>query len=109
MQKPFTINNPCIDPTASIDQAAKIDDGTAFWINVQIKESAIVSKHCSFSKDDYIDCNVSEDVECKIQNPVPIYDGVTIENQVFMGPNSSFTNDKVPRAFNSNWTITKHW
>jgi acetyltransferase-like isoleucine patch superfamily enzyme len=32
---------------------------------------------------------------------------VTIESQVFVGPNASFTNDKVPRAFNSDWRITK--
>jgi acetyltransferase-like isoleucine patch superfamily enzyme len=32
---------------------------------------------------------------------------VTIESQVFVGPNVSFTNDKLPRAFNSDWKITR--
>ena len=32
---------------------------------------------------------------------------MTIESKVFVGPNASFTNDKVPRAFNTNWEITK--
>jgi acetyltransferase-like isoleucine patch superfamily enzyme len=61
------------------------------------------------SKDVYIDCNVSIGDDCKIQNSVSVYDGVTIESQVFVGPNASFTNDKVPRAFNSDWRITKTW
>ena len=54
-----------------------------------------------------MDCNVRIGDECKIQNAVSIYDGVTIESQVFVGQNASFTNDKVPRAFNADWRITK--
>lgn len=35
-----------------------------------------------------------------------IYHGVTIEDDVFVGPNACFTNDKVPRAFDPEWKIT---
>lgn len=101
------MDNVRIHPTASIDSDAKIGSGTTVWINVQIREKSTVGKNCVLSKDVYIDRNVSIGDECKIQNSVSIYDGVTIENQVFVGPNASFTNDKVPRAFNSDWTITK--
>ena len=101
------MDNVRIHQTASIDPTAIIGDGTCVWINVQIRENAKVGENCILSKDVYIDCNVSVGKECKIQNSVSIYDGVTIESQVFVGPNASFTNDKVPRAFNSDWTITK--
>jgi acetyltransferase-like isoleucine patch superfamily enzyme len=37
---------------------------------------------------------------------VSVYAGVTIEDDVFVGPNVSFSNDKVPRAFNVDWKIT---
>ena len=103
----MTMDNVRIHQTASIDPTAIIGDGTCVWINVQIRENAKVGENCILSKDVYIDCNVSVGKECKIQNSVSIYDGVTIESQVFVGPNASFTNDKVPRAFNSDWTITK--
>ena len=33
-----------------------------------------------------------------IKNGVSIWDGVTIEDRVFVGPNVAFTNDLVPRA-----------
>lgn len=47
---------------------------------------------------------------CKVQNSVSIYQGVTIEDDVFVGSSVSFTNDKVPRAFNLEWKIIeKHW
>ena len=96
-----------IHPSATIDSGAEIGDGSMVWVNVQIREGAKIGKNCVLSKDVYVDCNVSIGDECKIQNSVSIYDGVTIESQVFVGPNASFTNDKVPRAFNVDWEITK--
>ena len=59
------------------------------------------------SKDVYIGRYVSLRDECKIQNLIQIFDGVKIKNQVFVGPNASFTNDKVPWAFNPDLTIIK--
>jgi acetyltransferase-like isoleucine patch superfamily enzyme len=96
-----------IHPSATIDPHAEIGDGSMVWVNVQVRENAKIGKNCVLSKDVYIDCNVSIGDDCKIQNSVSVYDGVTIESQVFVGPNASFTNDKVPRAFNSDWRITK--
>lgn len=96
-----------IHPSATIDSTAEIGDGSMVWVNVQIREGATIGKNCVLSKDVYVDCNVKIGDECKIQNSVSIYDGVTIESQVFVGPNASFTNDKVPRAFNTDWKITK--
>jgi acetyltransferase-like isoleucine patch superfamily enzyme len=96
-----------IHPSATIDPEAEIGDGSMVWVNVQVRENAKIGRNCVLSKDVYIDCNVSIGDECKIQNSVSVYDGVTIESQVFVGPNASFTNDKVPRAFNADWTITK--
>lgn len=36
---------------------------------------------------------------CKIQNHVSIYDGVTFDGYVFVGPSVCFTNVRNPRAF----------
>ncbi|NIA12360.1 MAG: hypothetical protein GWP10_22255, partial [Nitrospiraceae bacterium] len=36
--------------------------------------------------------------EVVVKNGVSIWEGVTIEDRVFVGPNVSFTNDRVPRA-----------
>src|SRR5207247_1592624 len=36
---------------------------------------------------------------CKIQNNVSLYDAVTLEDQVFVGPSAVFTNVLNPRAF----------
>ncbi|MGS1016287.1 acyltransferase [Allosphingosinicella humi] len=95
-----------IHPTATVHDAAKIGAGSKVWINVQIREKAVIGSGCILSKDVYIDHGVRIGDNCKIQNSVSIYSGVTIEDDVFVGPNACFTNDKVPRAFNSEWKIT---
>lgn len=95
-----------IHPTAAIDARAQVATGTKVWINVQIREHAKVGEGCNIGKDVYVDRNVTIGNRCKIQNSVSIYDGVTIEDDVFVGPHACFTNDKLPRAFVTDWEIT---
>jgi UDP-2-acetamido-3-amino-2,3-dideoxy-glucuronate N-acetyltransferase len=95
-----------IHPTANVSPNAHIGRGTKVWINVQIREGANIGDDCILSKDVYIDHGVSIGHRCKIQNSVSIYNGLTIGDDVFVGPNVTFTNDRVPRAFNVDWKIT---
>lgn len=95
-----------IHPTASVSPKAQLGQGTKVWINVQIRENAVIGNNCIVSKDVYIDHAVTIGDRCKIQNSVSVYHGVTIGNDVFVGPNACFTNDRVPRAFNADWKIT---
>ena len=98
--------NIYIHPTANVSAEAKIGDGTKIWINSQIREKSEIGTNCIISKDTYIDTEVKIGNNCKIQNSVSVYHGVTIEDDVFVGPNACFTNDKVPRAFDPEWKIT---
>ncbi len=95
-----------VHPSAHVSDASTIGEGTKVWINVQIREDVEIGTECIISKDVYIDHAVKIGNRCKIQNSVSVYNGVTIEDDVFVGPNVSFTNDKVPRAFNKEWKIT---
>ncbi|MCH2222276.1 MAG: N-acetyltransferase, partial [Dechloromonas sp.] len=95
-----------IHSTASVSPKAQLGHGTKVWINVQIRENAVIGDNCIVSKDVYIDHAVTIGDRCKIQNSVSVYHGVSIGNDVFVGPNASFTNDRVPRAFNPDWKIT---
>ncbi|AXX86633.1 WxcM-like sugar acyltransferase [Malaciobacter marinus] len=99
-------NNIYIHSTANVSEQAKIGEGTKIWINSQIREKSEIGSNCIISKDTYIDTEVKIGNNCKIQNSVSVYHGVTIENDVFVGPNACFTNDKVPRAFDLEWKIT---
>jgi UDP-2-acetamido-3-amino-2,3-dideoxy-glucuronate N-acetyltransferase len=99
--------NVYIHPSANVSDKAVIGAGTKVWINVQIRENANIGAGCILSKDVYIDHAVRIGDRCKIQNSVSVYNGVSIGDDVFVGPNVAFTNDRVPRAFNTDWRITE--
>jgi len=100
------MDNIYIDSTAKVSPEAIIGNGTKIWINSQIREKSEIGHNCIISKDTYIDTQVKIGNNCKIQNSVSIYQGVRVEDDVFIGPNACFTNDKVPRAFEQDWKIT---
>ena len=100
-------DNVYIHPTANVSDKAHIGAGTKVWINVQIRENAQIGEGCILSKDVYIDHSVRIGNRCKLQNSVSVYHGVSIGDDVFVGPNVAFTNDRVPRAFNTEWRITE--
>ncbi|MCD6429546.1 N-acetyltransferase [bacterium] len=87
-----------IHPTAVVE-SKKIDDGTKIWHFAHIREDAVVGKNCIIGKGVYIDTDVRIGNNCKIQNFVSVYRGVEIEDDVFVGPSATFTNDMIPRAF----------
>lgn len=95
-----------IHPTANVSDKASIGVGTKIWINVQIREAAEIGEGCILSKDVYVDHAVKIGRRSKIQNSVSVYNGVEIGDDVFVGPNVCFTNDRVPRAFNTDWEVT---
>jgi len=95
-----------------VDDRVTIGAGTHVWMNAQVRENACIGENCVIAKDVYVDTLVHIGSNCKIQNSSSIYYGVTIEDDVFIGPHVAFTNDRIPRAFSTNWeaspTVVKH-
>ena len=81
---------------------AEIGEGTNIWHFVHVRKGAKIGKNCNIGKGTYIDTNVKIGDNCKLQNFATLYDGVTIGNDVFIGPHVCFTNDIFPRT--SIWT-----
>jgi len=95
-----------IHPTAEVSKDAKLGNDVKVWHYVQIREGAVIGDGSSFGKSAYVDKNVTIGKNVKVQNMAVIYDGVTIEDDVFVGPHAVFTNDQTPRAF-GDWEIGK--
>jgi len=94
-----------IHPTAEVSDKAEIGEGTKIWHHAQVRENARIGKNCVIGKSVYIDFDVKIGDRVKIQNFVSIYHGVTIEDDVFLGPGMTFTNDLYPRAFISDFEV----
>lgn len=92
--------------SAEVSPVAQIGENTRIWNQVQVREGVQIGSDCIIGKDVYIDRDVKIGSRCKIQNGVSIFFGVEIEDDVFLGPHMTFTNDLVPRAFNKNWEVT---
>jgi len=94
-----------IHPSADVHPSAQIGDGTFIWHNVHVRENTIIGQSCTLGYGVYIDIGVKIGNRIKIQNGVSVYAGVEIEDEVFVGPNVTFTNDMYPRAMVSDWKI----
>lgn len=92
-----------VHPTAEVE--GSIGKNTKVWHQAQVCKGASIGKNCVLGKSVYIGPNVQIGNGVKIQNRVSVFEGVTIEDEVFVGPHTTFTNDRYPRAFNSNWKI----
>ena len=88
-----------IHPTAEVDKNAKIGKGTKIWHQAQVRENVKIGKNCNIGKGVYIDKGVKIGNNVKIQNYVSVYYGVIIEDDAFIGPSVTFTNDKYPRSW----------
>ena len=96
-----------IHPTAIVEDGAVIGPGTSVWHHAHVRSGATLGADCVLGKNVYVDIHAVVGDRCKLQNNVCVYDGVTIGDDVFVGPSATFTNDLVPRAFNVDWTITR--
>ncbi len=110
----MTLSPLYIHSTAEVSPQAHIGDGTRIWRQVQVREHAHIGENCTIGKGVYIDAHVQIGSNVKIQNHVSVFEGVTLEDGVFVGPHVCFTNDLFPRAITpdgrlksaEDWTIT---
>ena len=87
-----------IHPTAIVSKDSTIGEGTVIWAYAQVMDGAQVGKNCMLGNGVYIDRNVKVGDNVKIHNKTCIYNGTVIEDDVFIGPHSCFTNDKNPSS-----------
>lgn len=84
--------------TAIIDENVTIGAGTKIWHFSHIMSNAILGERCNIGQNVVISPNVVLGNNVKVQNNVSIYEGVTCEDDVFLGPSMVFTNVINPRS-----------
>lgn len=94
-----------VHPTAEVEEGARVGAGTRIWHLAHIRSTARVGANCVIGRNVYVDADVVVGDLVKIQNNVSVYKGVTLEDEVFVGPSAVFTNDLRPRAHNPDWHI----
>jgi UDP-2-acetamido-3-amino-2,3-dideoxy-glucuronate N-acetyltransferase len=87
-----------IHPSAIVDEPCEIGDGSKIWHFAHVCAHARIGARCSLGQNVYVAPSVLIGSGARIQNNVSVYDGVTLEDDVFCGPSMVFTNVRNPRA-----------
>lgn len=85
-------------PTAEVSSKAKIGQGTKIWQNSQILAGAEIGKNCLIGHNCFISSKAKLGNGVKLQSNIDVWDLVTLQDYVFVGPSAVFTNDLNPRA-----------
>lgn len=87
-----------VHESAIVDEGAQIGEGSRVWHFVHVCSGAIIGNGVSLGQNVFVGSRAVIKDRCKIQNNVSVYDNVTLEEGVFCGPSTVFTNVYNPRS-----------
>jgi len=82
----------------AIVESRNIGDKTRIWAFSHICKGVYVGKDCNIGEHSYVESGVKIGNKVTIKNGVSLWEGVIVEDEVFIGPNAVFTNDLLPRS-----------
>jgi UDP-2-acetamido-3-amino-2,3-dideoxy-glucuronate N-acetyltransferase len=94
----MSLSPPRIHPTAIVEDAVAIGDGTSIWDNVHIRAGAQIGSECIIGEKTYIAYGVRIGSRVKLNAQVYVCAMVTLEDGVMVSAGTVFTNDRFPRA-----------
>ncbi|MDT4816118.1 dTDP-3-amino-3,6-dideoxy-alpha-D-galactopyranose 3-N-acetyltransferase [compost metagenome] len=86
-----------VHPLADVADAS-IGSGTRVWQFVVILRGARIGANCNICAHTLIEGDVVIGDRVTVKSGVFLWDGTRIEDDVFIGPNATFTNDPMPRS-----------
>ena len=93
-----------IHPSSDV-QSKQIGEGTRVWQYVVILPGAVIGRDGNICSHCFIENQVVVGDRVTVKCGVQLWDGVTLEDDVFVGPNATFTNDREPRSRNASATL----
>lgn len=90
-----------VHQSADIDDGVSIGAGTSVWHFVHLRRKCQIGESCVIGRGAFIDEDVIVGNRVKVQNYSLVYSPAILEDDVFIGPAVVLTNDKYPRASNS--------
>ncbi len=88
-----------IHPSADV-QTKSIGEGTRVWQFSVILGGATIGKNCNICAHTFIENDVVLGDNVTVKCGVQLWDGLRVGNNVFIGPNVTFCNDKHPKSGN---------
>lgn len=89
---------PFVHETAVVDDEVEIEEGVRIWHFTHVSRGAHIGARSVLGQNVFVGPDVRIGHGAKIQNNVSVYAGVTVDDEVFLGPSCVFTNVLTPRA-----------
>jgi len=87
--------------THGICESSDIGNNTRIWAFTHVLPGARIGEQCNICDHVFVENDVIIGNRVTIKCGVQIWDGITLEDDVFIGPNATFTNDPFPAANNT--------
>jgi len=87
-----------IHPLSDVHGSVQIKEGTRIWQFSVILEKATLGSNCNICAHTLIEGDVIIGDNVTIKSGVFLWNGLRIADNVFIGPNATFTNDMFPRS-----------
>ena len=96
-----------IHPSAEV-ATSNIGDGTRIWQYTVIMKEVMIGQDCNICAHVFVEDGAKIGNRVTIKNGVQIWTGVLLDDDVFIGPNATFTNDIYPRSRQPMKAVTTH-
>lgn len=81
-----------------VEPGARIGEGTRVWAFAHVLGGAVIGRDCNLCDHTFVENDVVVGDRVTVKCGVQLWDGVRLEDDVFVGPNATFTNDLFPRS-----------
>lgn len=89
---------PFVHETAVVDRGATVGEGAQVWHFVHVSKGAHIGPGVVLGQNVFVGEGVSIGAGTRVQNNVSLFAGVSVDQEVFLGPSCVFTNVRTPRA-----------
>lgn len=96
--KPSSSEPSSFHPQSLVEPGARIGSGTRVWAFAHILPGAQIGDDCNICDHVFVENDVVVGNRVTIKCGVQLWDGLRVEDDVFIGPNATFTNDRFPRS-----------
>jgi acetyltransferase-like isoleucine patch superfamily enzyme len=86
-----------LHPQALVE-TSRIGRGTRVWAFAHVLPGAVLGQECNVCDHVFIENDVVVGDRVTIKCGVQLWDGIRLEDDVFVGPNATFCNDPMPRS-----------
>src|SRR5690242_10156624 len=79
-------------------ESDQVGSGTRIWAFAHVLPGAQIGADCNICDHVFIENDVVVGDRVTVKSGVQLWDGIRLADDVFVGPNATFTNDRFPRS-----------